>query len=108
MTITSQVIYDNFTFDRKNLYSEIDKVNTQISSGKKIQHAYDDASIFTQSLRLESEVQNLEEAKDRTTQAKTYADSADSIMTEFDLTLRDFKTQLINASNQTLNDDMKR
>jgi len=105
MTINNQVIYDNFTFDRKKLYSEIDRTNTQISSGKKIQHSYEDASIFTQSMRLESEVQNLEEIKDRTTEAKSYADSADSIMSEFDLTLRDFKTQLINAANQTLNQD---
>ena len=105
MTINNQVLYDNFTFDRKKVYSEINRVNTQISSGKKIQHSYEDGAIFTKSLRLDSEVKNLEEIKDRTTEAKAYADSADSVMSEFDLTLRDFKTQLINAANQTLNQD---
>ena len=105
MTINSQVLYDNFTYDHKQVYSEINKTNAQISSGKKIQHAYENGAIFTKSLRLDSEVKNLEKIKDRTTSAKVYADNADSIMTEFDLTLRDFKTKLINASNETLNED---
>jgi len=105
MTINDQVLYENFTYDRKKVYSEINRVNTQISTGKKIQHSYEDGAIFSKSLKLESEVQNLEEVKDRTTEAKSYADSADSIMSDFDQTLRDFKTKLINAANQTLNQD---
>jgi len=105
MTVNSQVMYDNFTYDHNKLYGEINKTNTQISSGKKIQHSYEDGAVFTQSLRLDSEVKNLDEVQDRTTQAKIVADSADSVMSEFDTTLRTFKTKLIQASNQTLNSD---
>ncbi len=105
MTVNNQVIYDNFTYDHNKLYGEINKTNTQISSGKKIQHSYEDAKVFTQSLRLDSEVKNLDEVQDRTTEAKIVADSADSVMSEFDSTLRTFKTKLIQASNQTLNSD---
>ena len=103
MTVNNQVFYDNFSYEHKKVYKEINKTNTQISTGKKIQHSYEDSSVFTQSLRLEHEVQNLEEIQDRTSESKIIADSTDSILSEFDASLRNFKTKLLAAANPTMN-----
>ena len=105
MTLNSQVLYDNFSFEHKRLYNELNKTNTQISTGKKIQHSYENGRVFTHSLRLQSEDKNLQEIQNRTSKAQVIANSADSVMGEFNDTLRDFKTKLIQASNQTMNSD---
>ncbi len=105
MYVNQQVTIDDFSFYHKKVYDEINKTNTQISSGKKIQHSYDDASIATKSLRLDSQVKDLEEVKKRTNEAKIIADSADSVISDFETTLKTFKTKLIQAANSTLNSD---
>jgi flagellar hook-associated protein 3 FlgL len=105
MRVTNQLFYQNFANDHNKIYDEINKINTQISSGKKIEHAYDDSTIFSKSLRLESEISNLQEVKSRTAESKLISDTSDSILSEFDDTLRNFKTKLINAANSTLNSD---
>jgi len=105
MQVSQQVLLNNFAYDSKRVYEQISKTNTQISSGKKIQHSYEDGGIATKSLRLDSEVKNLEEVKQRTSEAKLIADSADSTMSEFDTTLRDFKTKLLQAANSTMSAD---
>jgi len=105
MQVSQQVLLNNFQYDSKRVYKQINKTNTQISTGKKIQHSYEDGAIATKSLRLDSEVKNLEEVKQRTSEAKIIADSADSVMSDFNTTLRTFKTKLIQAANSTLNQD---
>lgn len=105
MRVTNQLFYQNFANDHKKMYSDINKINTQISSGKNISHAYEDGSIFSKSLRLDSEVKNLDEVKTRTAESKLITDASDSVMSEFDDTIRNFKTKLLNAANATLNSD---
>ena len=103
ININRQVIFDNFVYDHNRLYSQINKTNSQISSGKKINHPYDDSVIFTQSLRLSDEVKDLDNIKKRTSEAKTIADSIDSILSNFDSDIRDFKNKLLAAANSPLN-----
>ncbi len=105
MQVSQQVTLNNFSYSHKKVFDEINRVNTQISSGKKIQHAYEDGAIATKSLRLDSEVKNLEQVQKRTSEAKIIADSADSVMSDFDTTLRDFKTKLLQAANSTMSSD---
>ncbi len=105
MQVSQQVTLNNFSYSHKKVYDEINRVNTQISSGKKIQHSYEDGGIATKSLRLDSEVKNLDQVQKRTSEAKIIADSADSVMSDFDTTLRDFKTKLLQAANSTINSD---
>lgn len=105
MNVNNQVVFDNFSYNHKKLYGEINKTNTQISTGKKIQHSYEDSTVFTQSLRLDEEVQNLEEVEDRTSESKIIADSTDSVLNDFDESLRTFKTKLLTAANPTMNSD---
>jgi len=103
MRVTNQLFYQNFANDHKKMYSDINRVTTQISSGKHINHAYEDGNIFSKSMQLDFEVKNLEEVKTRTSQSRLVADASDSIMSEFDNTIRNFKTKLLNAANSSLN-----
>ncbi len=105
MQVNQQVLLNNFSYDHKRVYSKINKTNIQISSGKKIQHLYEDSTIATKSLRLDSEVKNLDQIQKRTSEAKIIADSTDTVMSDFDTTLRDFKTKLLQAANSTMNSD---
>ncbi len=105
MQVSQQVTLNNFSYSHKKVYEEINKINRQISSGKKIQHSYEDGAIATKSLRLDSEVKNLEHVQKRTSEAKIIADSADNVMSDFNETLKNFKTKLLQAANSTMNSD---
>ncbi len=105
MRVLQSGIYDNFIQDQSSAKSEIDRLNTQISSGKKIQNSYEDSSVYIDTLRLDSEINSLQGIQDRTVKSKVITDASDSAMNEFDLTLTDFKSKLILAANGTMNAD---
>ncbi len=105
MRVSQNGIYNNFIQDQSSAKSEIDRLNTQISSGKKISHSYEDSSVFVDTLRLDSEISSLQGIQNRTEKSKVVTDASDSAMNEFDSTLRDFKTKLILAANGTMNED---
>ncbi len=97
------IIFNNFQYDRKNIYDRINKTQSQISSGKKIQHSYEDSVIFTKSIKIDDEVKDLDNIKIRTQKAKDIADSSDSLLSDFVSDVRDFRTKLISAATSTLN-----
>jgi flagellar hook-associated protein 3 FlgL len=105
MRILQSGIYDKFIQDQSRAKGELDRLTTQISSGKKIEHAYEDSSVYIDTLRLDSEINALQGVQNRTEKSKVITDASDAAMNEFDTTLIDFKTKLIQAANGTLNDD---
>ncbi len=105
MRVLQSGIYNNFIQDQSAAKAEIDRLTTQISSGKKIEHSYEDSSVYIDTLRLDSEINSLKGVQDRTLKSKVLTDASDSAMNDFDETLTDFKTKLIVAANGTLNDD---
>jgi len=105
MRVTSNTIYDNFKSDNAKAWKEIDKLNTQISSGQKIQNSYEDSSVYSDVLRFEGQENELSGIKERTVHSKSLADASDSALNEFTDTLREFNTKLILASNDTLSED---
>jgi len=105
MRVLQSGIYNNFLQDQASAKEQIDKLTTQISSGKKISNAYDDSSVYIDTLRLDSEINSLKGIQNRTEKSKVLTDASDSAMNEFDTTLRDFKTKLILAANGTMNAD---
>jgi flagellar hook-associated protein 3 FlgL len=105
MRILQSGIYDKFIQDQSRAKGELDRLTTQISSGKKIEHAYEDSSVYIDTLRLDSEINALQGIQNRTEKSKVITDASDAAMNDFDTTLIDFKTKLIQAANGTLNDD---
>ncbi len=97
------IIFNNFQYDRKNIYDRINKTQSQISSGKKIQHSYENSVIFAKSIKIDDEVKDLDNIKIRTQKAKDIADSSDSLLSDFVSDIRDFRTKLISAATSTLN-----
>jgi len=105
MRVLQSGIYSNFIQDQASAKEQIDKLTTQISSGKKIENAYEDSSVYIDTLRLDSEINSLKGIQDRTLKSKVITDASDSAMNDFDSTLIDFKSKLILAANGTLNSD---
>ncbi len=105
MRVLQSGIYNNFLLDQASAKEQIDKLTTQISSGKKIEHAYEDSSVYVDTLRLDSEINALKGVQDRTLKSKVITDASDSAMNDMDLTLTDIKSKLILAANGTLNAD---
>jgi flagellar hook-associated protein 3 FlgL len=79
----------------KQLYD----VNTQISSGSKIQNSYEDSSIYVDTMRLNDEIYTFEQVKDSSSKAQTFANNTDAAMNDLDSTLTNFKSKLIQAAN---------
>ncbi len=105
MRVLQSGIYNNFLKDQASAKEQIDKLTTQISSGKKIEHAYEDSSVYVDTLRLDSEINALKGVQDRTVKSKVITDASDSAMNDMDLTLIDIKSKLILAANGTLNEE---
>ncbi len=108
MRVLQSGIYQNFIQDQSAAKKELDRLTTQISSGKKIEHSYEDESVYVDTLRLDSEINGLKGIQDRTTKSKVITDATDSALNDFDLTLIDFKSKLILAANGTLNDENRK
>jgi len=101
MRITNQLLYSNFERDYQKSSNELNKLNTQISSGKKIQNSFEDSSIYVDDTRLEYEKTTLEQIKDSSQSAQEFANNTDSTLNEFTDDLLKFKTKLIQAANGT-------
>ncbi len=105
MRVLQSGIYNNFLQDQASAKEKIDSLTSQISSGKKIQNAYEDSSVYIDTLRLDSEINSFQGIQNRTEKSKVITDSSDTAMNDMDVTLIDFKTKLIQAANGTMNED---
>ena len=105
MRITSQYLLNNFKIDQQKVNQELKKVTEQISSGKKIQNMYDDPSVYDDTLRLDTHINDLKAVQERTQKAQHFAQATDDTLQEFDNSLRTFKNELLRAASDTLNPD---
>jgi flagellar hook-associated protein 3 FlgL len=105
MRVLQSSIYSNFLRDQVSAKEKINSLSTQLSSGKKISKSYEDSSIYTQTLRIDSEISYHNSLQDRVQKSKVLTDSADSALSSISDSLRDIKTKLIQASNDTINDE---
>ena len=105
MRILQSGIYDRFLSDQSKAKSKIDDLTTQISSGKKIQDSYTDSNVYSQTLRLDSDINSYKDIQNRTEKSKMLADTSDTALNNMNDSLRNIKTKLILASNGTMNED---
>lgn len=101
MRITNSLFYTNAANDYQNNMKELFKANTQISSGLKIQNGFEDSGVYVDTMRLNYEVATLEQVKESTSKAKTYANNTDQVLNQLTDALIQFKTKLIQAANES-------
>ncbi|MDX1809911.1 MAG: flagellar hook-associated protein FlgL [Sulfurospirillaceae bacterium] len=99
MRITNSLFYlntlTNYQSNMKSLYD----ANSQISSGTKIQNSYQDSGVYSETMRLNSELTTLKQVQDNSSAAQTFANNTDSAMNQMNDMLTQFKTKLIQAAN---------
>ena len=103
MRVTQFTLYNNFILNQQKDLEALTKVQTQLSSGRKIEYMYDDPVIFTKDLKFQEEINSFEEIKKSAQFAKTFANETDTILNEISNTLNSFKVKLIQAANDTNN-----
>ncbi len=99
MRMTNSLFYTNAQNDYQTNMKKLYDVNTQISSGRKIQNSYEDSGVYIDSMRLDYEIDTLEQVKESSSKAQTFADNTDTTMNQFSQELDKFKTKLIQAAN---------
>jgi flagellar hook-associated protein 3 FlgL len=101
MRITTNTLYSNFLYNQQNTLKDLNDVNNQLSSGMKIDKIYDDPTVFTNTLRLDSESNSLKQVLNTSKTAQNFADNTDTTLSDMTTTLTTFKTKLIQAANGT-------
>ena len=101
MRVTQFTFYNNFVSNQQKTLSELTKVQTQISTGKKIENMYDDPSIYNKFLKLDEEINSFTQISASANFAKTFAQESDTTLNDIVSTLTSFKTKLLNAANDT-------
>ena len=103
MRVTQFTYYNNFINNQQQDLSELNKVQTQIASGKKIENIYDNPVIYEKDLSFKEEINSFEEVKNSASFAKTFANETDTTLNDMTNTLSSFKTKLLQAANDTNN-----
>jgi len=99
MRVTNSLFYTNAVNNYQTNMQELYKTNTQIASGLKIQNSFEDSGVYVDTMRLNDEVASLEQVKESSSKAQTYANNTDNLLNQFTDSLDQFKTKLIQASN---------
>ncbi|QCD52664.1 flagellin N-terminal helical domain-containing protein [Campylobacter sp. RM16192] len=100
MRITNQLMKFNDTYNYQVNMKELYRLNTQISSGLKIQNSFENSSIYNDGMRLDYEVATLNQVQDATSKAGSFSLNTDKALKEFKEKLELFKTKLVQAGNE--------
>jgi len=103
MRVSQFTLYNNFIFNEQNDLNALSKVQTQLSTGKKIEYMYDNPVVFVKDLKFQEEINSFTQIKKSAQFAKTFANETDTILNEISNTLDSFKVKLIQAANDTNN-----
>ncbi len=103
MRITQFTYYNNFLLNQQNDLNRLTKIQTELSTGKKIEYLNDNPVIFTKYLSLDEEINSFSQIKKSAQFAKTFANETDTTLNDITNTLTSFKTKLLQAANDTQN-----
>lgn len=101
MRVTSSMYYKNLYAENNKVAKELFDVTKQISSGEKIQYAYEDTDTFVKTVQLDNEIATLEQAQESSNSGLKFSTNTDTTMNEFTSTLQSFKVKLLQAANNT-------
>lgn len=101
MRATLSGYYRNLQFDQSKVAKELFDVSKQISSGQKIQYAYEDNSVFIDAVRLDNEITTLTQVKQNAMSALQVSTNTDTTMNEMTKILEAMKVKLVSAANES-------
>ena len=101
MRITSTLFSNTSIREHQNALQKLYDVDQQLSSGLKIQHSFQDSSVFIDTMRLNYEIATLEQGIQASQKAQKFSQNTDDILSQFSKALDTFKTKLIQANNAT-------
>ncbi len=105
MRITSGMYYKHvYGANNSQLNNKLYDVNKQISSKVKIQYAKDDVRIFSETMRLDNEINILGQIKKSTESGMKVSNQTDVVLNDFQTSLDKMKTLLVQAANASQND----
>ena len=100
MRMTNQLMKFTNNYDYQTNMKALHKLNTQISSGLKIQNSFEDSSVYNDGMRLDYEVATLEQVQTATSKAQHFSKNTDKALGEFKQQLEHFKTKLVQGANE--------
>ena len=104
MRVTQFTMYNNFLINHQRDLSELQKIQTQIATGRKIDNMYDNPTIFTEYLKLNEEINSFTQIKKSANFALTFSRQSDTVLNDVVTTLDTFKVNLLKAANDTNNE----
>ena len=105
MRITSGMYYKHvYGANNSQLNNKLYDVNKQISSKVKIQYAKDDVRIFSETMRLDNEINILGQIKKSTESGVKISKQTDVVLNDFQLSLDKMKNLFVQAANASQND----
>ncbi|MDY0121526.1 MAG: flagellar biosynthesis protein FlgL [Sulfurimonas sp.] len=105
MRITSGMYYKHvYGANNSQLNNKLYDVNKQISSGVKIQYAKDDVRVFSETMRLDNEINILGQIKKSTESGVKISNQTDVVLNDFQLSLDKMKNLFVQAANASQND----
>ena len=104
MRVTQFTLYNNFLINQQKDLTNLNKTQTQIATGKKIEYMDEDPIIYSRFLSLDEEINSFSQIKSSANFAKTFANETDTTLNDITTTLTSFKTKLLQAANDTNNE----
>lgn len=101
MRITNSLLFNTSIRNYRNATERMYSVNQQIDTKLKIQNSYENTSVYIDAMRLNNEIETLQQSSDSSSKAKTFADNTDTALTSFSEKLDQFKSKLNQASTSS-------
>jgi len=98
MRTTLSGYYRNLNFDQNKTAKELFDVTKQISSGHKIEYAFEDTAVFVNTMRLDNEMTTLVQVKQNSMKALQVSTNTDTTMNDMTKNLESMKVALLSAS----------
>ena len=99
MRVTNTLFYSTSVTEHQSAMKKLYDIDKQIASGMKIQNSFENSGVYVDTMRLNYEIATLEQTKESSSKAQTFAQNTDSTMNQFTKALEQFKTKLIQANN---------
>lgn len=99
MRVTQSMYYDIQNSNSNNVGTKLYKVNQQISSGNQFQYAYENPTSFSDTLRLDNEINSFNQVATSTSSGLKFSQQTDSTISSITNTMDQLKTKLIQAAS---------
>lgn len=101
MRVTNTLFYSTSVTEHQSAMKKLYDIDKQLASGMKIQNSFENSAIYVDTMRLNYEIATLEQTKETSSKAQTFALNTDSTMNQIEDALEQFKTKLIQANSST-------